>query len=403
MLNQQCALTNSEGFQALAEPALRIVWGEQLKTILDRIDDFETTQGPLSLEQKPTWLLWHHAHELERLGALVLADGQSIRGFAPFLLQQRPLKCYVGEFSVLHFNLRLLRFIATPRFPDDASGYDRMFGCIQALSGIDGVFLEALPTESFLFRYLEKRETVKWFVKQGSRAPREHFVAAIPDSYEEYAHKFSSKTRNTLGRRLKKLEKAAGGKLALERVTEEEQVDRFVENAVAVSKKTYQWHLLGLGLREPDRLKRELRFLARHGWARCYLLWCGETPTAFMLGYQDHHSCYYIDVGFDRDWADFSPGTVLQVMVMQDLFAYRKPSVFDFGGMAEHKKFFGNTSYDETDVHLFRRKPYPLFASTVSRAISGVADFGVYLLDRIGVKRTLKRWIRSSSVGRATS
>lgn len=394
-------LGEAESPRGWKEPyAVKLLWGAELADSVAAIDDFETRCGPLPLPQKPAWLLFHHSHELHRLGAFIVIHGKAVRGFAPFILQQHPLRCYVGEFKLLQFKLRCLRFLGRPVFPDEHLVYEQMFTLIEGLPALDGIFVEGLPTESFLSHYLESESIGRRFIRHGGKNVSQHCIAAIPGSYEEYARKFSSKTRSTLGRRIRKLEKA-GGKLVLERATDEADVERFVENAVAVSKKTYQWHLLGLGLRNADLLKRELKFLARRGWARCYLLWCGETPTAFMLCYQDHASCYYIDVGFDSDWSDYSPGTVLQIMVLQDLFTYRTPAAFDFGGMAEHKKFFANTSYPEVDLCLLRRRTYPLLASAVSRTISGGSDWMVGFLDRVGLKRTIKAWFRRSSVSKA--
>src|SRR5579864_7400039 len=379
---------------------MEILRGNELPSVLAALGDFERAYGQLSLNQKPDWLLCHHENELEHLGVFILYGCDTICGFAPFLLQRFPLTCYAGEFRLIQFNIQCVRFLGPPRFPEENSAYDLLFAKFQKMTDVDGLFVEALPIESFLFKYVERSPIAAQFLRHGRSRNVEHFVIALPSSYEEYARKFSSKTRNTLSRRFKKLKAAGLGEPKLQRITEEKDIDEFVDRAVAVSKKTYQWHLLGLGLREAEKLKRELKFLARHGWARCYLLSCGNTPIAFTLCYQDHDTCYYIDVGFDRDWRDFSAGTVLQVMVLQDLFEFRTPRYFDLGGMAEHKKFFGNTSYMESNVLLLRRRPYPVFASLLTRTVSGVSDKAVSFLDQIGLKRRIKKWIRTTSVTR---
>ena len=94
---------------------------------------------------------------------------------------------------------------------------------------------------------------------------------------------------------------------------------QFVSKAVAISRKTYQWHLLGLGLRKPEQLERTLTAMAARGWTRCYLLECGGVPTAFMIGYQYRGTYHYVDVGFDPDWEKFSVGTMLHLAVLREL------------------------------------------------------------------------------------
>jgi GNAT acetyltransferase-like protein len=382
---------------------VKTVWGKEFTSVLPALCEFRETADTMPLHHKPVWLAYHHHDELQRLGALMLNGGKGIRGFAPFLLQDRRLKCYVGEVNILSFRLRCVRFLGTPDLPAEASAYDLVFARVQALEGIDGVFFEGLPTDSFLWTYL-KSATNNKLVRYIPKKQVEHFLISMPASFDEYMGKFASKTRNTLARRIRKLEKAVDGKLRLERITAEDQVDAFVDNAVAISKKTYQWHLLGLGLREPGRLKAELKFLARRGWARCYLLWCEKTPTAFMLCRQDHATCYYIDVGFDPDWTQYSAGTVLQLLVLQDLFAFNKPRVFDFGpGAGEHKRFFSNTSYTEADLYLLQPRPYPLFACAVNRTTSRASSLMVGFLDRIGLKKRIKKLIRRSSIAKGLS
>lgn len=362
----------------------------------------EIADHKMPLHQKPGWLVHHHGHELQQIGAFFLKQAGEAEGYAPFLVQNRRLKCYLGELKIFSFGLQCIRFVGIPHFPDDSSAYDCLFTRALQLKQADGIFFESLPTGSFLWSYLQESAFTRKLVRYAPSKTVEHFFISMPASFDEYMGKFSSKTRNTLLRRIRKLEKAAGDKLRLERVTQEDEVDSFVKNAVVVSQKTYQWHLLGLGLRDPERLKAELKFLARQGWARCYLLWCDEKPVAFMLCRQDHSTCYYIDVGFDPDWTQYSPGTVLQLMVLQDVFSFSRPSIFDFGtGEGEHKRFFGNSSYLETDLYLFRPKAYALFACAVHRTSSAVSSLAVGLLDRVDLKKKIKKLIRRKSVAAA--
>lgn len=75
---------------------------------------------------------------------------------------------------------------------------------------------------------------------------RPHPLIRMTGSFDDYLRNFSSKDRNNYSRRIRKLRQQ--GEVELIRITEEPQIDSFVE-AAAVSRKTYQYRVLGVGIR----------------------------------------------------------------------------------------------------------------------------------------------------------
>ena len=71
-----------------------------------------------------------------------------------------------------------------------------------------------------------------------------------------------------------------------------------------------------------------------------------------MLGYVHNCRYYYVDVGYDPDWAKYSVGSVLQLAVIENLYALKSPpAFFDFStGYGEHKGRFGNHEQEEVNV-----------------------------------------------------
>ena len=375
------------------------VWGEEVASILSKPGDSYDPDYRIPLHQRPAWLMYQNGEDLQRLGTIVLRRAGTAKGYAPFLVRRRNLKSFVGEVKVFSFPLRCVQFVGTPFFPSDSSAWDGLFARVNEIPNVEGIFFEGLPCNSFLWNYIHQSATTRNMVRYVSNPPTEHFVISMPESFNAYMGKFSSQTRRKLRRVIITLEELLPGKLRLDKMTEETEVDSFVENAVRVSKTTYQWHLLGMGLRDASAVKAELRFLARQGWARCYLLWCDQTPVAFMLCQQDESTCYQMDVGFDPEWSQYSVGTVLQLLVLQDLFAFKQPQVFDFGrGAGEHKRFFGNTCYLDADLYLLRRRLYPLLACGVNAAVAGASSAADGVLKRMGLKRGMKKLIRRSSI-----
>jgi CelD/BcsL family acetyltransferase involved in cellulose biosynthesis len=297
-----------------------------------------------------------------------------------------------------------MRFVEPPRFPDDARAYELIFQSVRNMTSVNGVYLRSVPVDSFLWRYLHTERAIRdELLLYMPDQPSEHYMVNLPTSFEEYMQKFSSKTRSNLRRSIRKLENDTGRDIKLSRITAPEQVDSFVGLASEVSKKTYQWHLLGSGLRTPEILKRNLRFLAERGWLRCYLLWCGQEVCAFMICHQRNEICHSPTIGYDPRWEQYSVGTILQLHVIEDLFTYNRPIAFDFGaGAGAQKKFFGNTHYLDADIYILRRNLYSYIGCSLHRANNTLALCTNRLFRRLSLKANIKKFIRKVSVSSKT-
>ena len=114
-------------------------------------------------------------------------------------------------------------------------------------------------------------------------------------------------------------------------------------------------------------MTRELRFLADRGWLRSYVLTCDGVPCSFILGHQ-YGSCFYAElVGVDDAWRSYSAGTVILVLVLEDLFKENSPKFYDFGTHVKFQEIFATESYPEATVWLFRRRAYPVWRELSAR------------------------------------
>ena len=364
------------------------VSGVELRDMLPAYKAFKASHADITVVQDLEWLLHTRKDELDQVGAFFLRNGIEVSGFAPFLMQDRPLRCFLGELKLAELPLRCLMLLGPPHFPDDELAYASLFEEVNKLgSDIDGIFIFGLPLNSFLWRYLEESHVIsERYIRYLPEKPDQHLLIVMPRSYEEYTQKWSAKTRNTLKRRLRRLEKDLNGQLQLSCVTSSDQVADYVNDAVEVSKKSYQWHLLGLGLRDSVRWQRNLKFLAERGWLRSYLLRCHGVPTAFTICYQDEHNCYSVNFGYDQEWANYSVGTVLHLLALKDLFAHNRPAVVDLGRHSgEHKRLFGNTFYLDCDIYLLRRSLRSVLACNTHRASRIMFGATSSILDRKSV------------------
>jgi hypothetical protein len=353
-------------------------------------------------------LEWRLAETGDRSCALVyIAHDQSApRAYAAFFKQARPLKFLLGEFTIASARVDRYTLAGEPIIPtqDRKAAAEAIASLLNALKHRigprDAIYFEGLPLDGPTYSAITANPAVRQeFVVLQLGVPFDHQFIDLPRTYDEYLKQLGARSRQSLQYSERKLARDMGGQVTLRRFDQAESVAQFLTDATVVSRKTYQWNVLGLGLRDTQGLKGQLLLAAMRGWLRSYILYCKEMPVAFMLGYQYHGACYYyMDVGYDPEYASWSVGSVLQLKVLQDLYAQSdRPEVFDFSiGQGDHKRRFGNRSRREANVLLLpntvRSRVLAFTFNSWDRATAGA----VSLLDHLGVKSRLKTLIRRS-------
>lgn len=173
----------------------------------------------------------------------------------------------------------------------------------------------------------------------------------LPTTRDAYWQRFSKKTLSTMRRKLKKF-----GNTRLERITAIDQIPHFLQVAHTVSLQTWQTRRFGLRIRNDAAECYLFTQLAQHGLLRSYLWYSDDQPVAFLIGLQDKGRFLYEEVGYATPYARFSPGQMLLIQVLDDLFLHNRPQWFDFGGGdADYKQFFSNHQSLSGTVWMFPR------------------------------------------------
>jgi hypothetical protein len=344
----------------------------------------------------PFWLKGYFEGQTNNLVIYSLFQSGSLRGLAPFVRRDWPLKWYLGELCVAAFPLKRLRLLGGPlAFPEDEAVCDLLFSRLVAGGGFDALFLEEIPVESFLWNYLHTSRVIRdSFLLYQPDAVSPHPILRIEGTFEQYMGKFSSKHRNTLQRKVKKLREGALGAMRLVRYESPAEVTAFLDQAVEISRKTYQWQLHQRGLSAVDLLRKRLQFASEHGWMRCYLLFCGDQAVAFIVGYQYEGTFVLDEIGHDPETSKYSTGAVLQLLCVEDLFNHNRPQVFDLQDYARYKDELSNESYMQGRVFLFRKGVYPRFLRVGHRLCSTVTLSVSASLDRMGLKSKVRKALR---------
>lgn len=175
----------------------------------------------------------------------------------------------------------------------------------------------------------------------GLQTYRRHYIA-MDGGFENYMERFSPKTRSTLRRKQRKLDKEADGTMEIAAFRTPQEIAAFYDEAVPLSRRTYQARLLDAGLPDTAADRAEAASLAARDRVRAYLLRVHGKAIAYLFLPIEGDTLVYAHLGYDDDHAKLSPGTVLQLVALEQLFAEDRYRYFDFTeGEGAHKAMFG--------------------------------------------------------------
>ncbi len=341
----------------------------------------------------PEWIQERVKSEKANIQAYLVETDRKVVGAVPLEFYPHRLTCKLGDLTLARVPIKMCRILGyTPNLPEEELAHDLFFRQLLG-SDFDAIYMTCVRGDSFFWRYLHTSPLIKkHFFFYSERGLRPHPVVRITGSFDDYNRKLSSKARNNFSRHLRKLKEK--GSVELVKVKSEQEVDSFVEVAAEISRKTYQFRVLGIGIRNSDQLKEWLKWAARQGWLRSYLLKCGGTVVAFQIGYQYNEKFLGVEIGFDPAWSKLGVGVIQQLLALEDLFKDDPPSACDFGGYADYKQHLANDAYADALVWLFRKRPYPFLALSTYRLFSAASMKIGSLLEQLNLKSKVRQLIR---------
>lgn len=262
---------------------------------------------------------------------------------------------------------------------------DRLVG------GLEVALVRSHPVAAKLPRITRLPGAIRYVPAQYLR-----YYTRLDEPFEAYLKKFSSKSRSTLQRKVRKFAQASGGTIAWREFTATEEMAEFHGLARQVSSKTYQERLLDAGLPAGSEFLRMMQEMASAGNARGYILYLSAKPAAYIFCPITEGALLYQYVGYDPDYHNLSPGTVLQYLVFEKLMSQQDGiALFDFTeGEGQHKEFFSTDGVLCADLYYFRptvRNRLLLSLHACTDSFSGKA---ASLLNRLGLKARIKRLLR---------
>ena len=311
-----------------------------------------------------------------------------------------PFRFRLGEVTLCSVS-RQMRVInlADEVEPSDEATLD--LALLDTTPNANGILYRVAPIDRTLPKLSRHGGALRYVPSQFDR-----YLIHLTGDFETYLSKFSSKTRSTLRRKVRKFEKASGGEIDWRVYRSGEELIEFHTLACDVSARTYQQKLFGMGLPTSDAFIRSMRARAEQDRVRGYLIFMDDRPVAYLYCPIDAGRVQYAYLGYLEEYAAHSPGTVLLYLALESLFKEGKHRLFDFteGGLAGgrgQKGTFSTHSQQCADIYLMRPSLSNLIlvgAHTCTGWLSGAIG---ETLARFGLKKKVKRWVRRFSTANA--
>lgn len=304
-------------------------------------------------------------------------------------IRQVPIKYQLSDWTILSVHLRLqCRSIG---LLDESPQYSCPMSLIDELAeGSQGFMMRALPIAGELPNLVRSGGYFCYAPLQYS-----HFYVDLTLSFEDYVKSFSSKTRSTISRKVKKYAEHSGGCILWRTYKTSSEMRDFFRLAREVSKRTYQERRLDVGLPESEDFVRQAEFLAAENRMRAYILFDGERPVSYLYCPVIDSILIYAYLGYDPDYKKMSVGTVLQWLALEQLFDERCFRAFDFTeGQSDHKRLFSTNRRQCANLFLVKVSLKSRMVIYGHLIVSRFSKQAGELLEYFGAKAIFKRLLR---------
>jgi len=337
-------------------------------------------------------LINHLRNEIESPCIFELSSREEVRSLWAGRLERARLPLRLGYLRLGTIPVRCLSIITGGTMGDDS-----LESCRELLAAaqrvlvakrLDFILLSYLPCEHPLFK-LAARDLSPWYCRDWGVIPSTPWRMTLPASFGGFLAKRSKKHTYWLKRLPRVLEEAFPGQVSMRVFRAPSEVTEFCRDSEAVSRLTYQ-HQLGESLRADRESLARCMLLAENGSLRGYILYVKNEPAAYWLATAFHSTLHLNLTGYNPELKKFEIGTVLLLKLFADHCGTGIEKV-DFGlGGALYKERFGDESFTEASVRIYRACPRSLFINAFSGGNERVSAGMRALLQKLGVLQKVK-------------
>ena len=209
------------------------------------------------------------------------------------------LRYMLGEWPVFQIHLPLLRmeahFTTLDEHPDDAQ--------LTAVltDDVDGLLVRSHPLRHPLPR-LQRVQGLLRYVPD--HYP--HYVTDLGDPWPTYLARFTKNTLQKIQRNSRRLDGLPGG-VEFREYRQPERMDELYELSRAVSARSYQERLLGVGFPAGPSWREEMVRRAVLDGVRAWVMIHQGTPISYQYAHLEGGVVRGLYLGYDPDYARYSP------------------------------------------------------------------------------------------------
>jgi hypothetical protein len=223
----------------------------------------------------------------------------------------------------------------------------------------------------------------------------------LPQTYEDVLKALSHDLRKELRRTTKRIE-SDFRTVTVKCFERPDELETMLADIEDVAVRSYQ-RRIGVGFRSSEYMRQLLLFQAKRARLLGYVLYVEDKPRAFSLGCLYNGVFYSDDIGFDPDFSKYSPGTVLQARVLEDLCARGIKSI-DFGpGDALYKARFATTRHEEASLYLYPSNSRGVALNSLRIVTIAATESSKKVASQVHILPWIKRKLRGKkSAGRGS-
>jgi hypothetical protein len=228
-------------------------------------------------------------------------------------------------------------------------------------------------------------------------APRQltHYYTDLRGGPDQAFRSMSSKTRSTVLRKVKAFREFSGGTISWRVYKTPQEMMQFHELARQLARKTYQERLFDSGLPDSESFVSEMLQLARQDLVRGFLLFHQDIPIAYLYTPAPHGFLIYDYLGYDPQFSKHSPGTVLQYLALDSLYAEQRFSFYYWGnGFSQTKEIFSTGKVLASDLLYFRPTLRTVAAVRLHCFLEAAVERAGAILERLSLKAAIKRALK---------
>lgn len=314
---------------------------------------------------RPVWSAWPHGldadvdYYLYKLAnnpavlspyVITVYDQAVLQAMLLGLVRKQRVSARVAHVRIPGPKAELLEIANGGRLGRQSSAIDQLLisVLIKAIQSgdLDALCFKRLSLHSELFHQL--------CTKLNARVPKLYRCSVLPLAAPagDPPSTFSGKTKRELRRKTRLLENAFPHKVSFKCFSCSSDIESGILDATKVLVTTWQY-CSGFRFLNTPQIHDELEFFAKKGWLRIFVLYIDDLPCAFLIGQLYHGTFYCQHVGYDRNFAQFSVGSLLTAWAFENLAAAGVRRV-DLGeGGHEHFRRMGGEMSEEASVDVY--------------------------------------------------